>query len=236
MQLLQDFTSDRRAAERAISRIKSGGGTAFYDALMTCIDQYMRNIEGRKAIVVFTDGVDNQLMGSGGQGSRTTFNQLYRRIQESDTIVYTIFLDSEGQFPGSGRNTGGWPGGGGRFPRGGLGLPIPLPLPIPGPTGNPYPGGNERTAYEIARKQLEEIAEQTGGRNYSPQRAEDLSGAYSQVADDLRIQYLLSYASSNQSQDGRWRAIRVEVRDRPEAVVRTRKGYFSRKGTAASSG
>ena len=64
---------------------------------------------------------------------------------------------------------------------------------------------------------------------YSPKRAQDLSGAYSQVADDLRIQYLVSYASTNGEHDGSWRAIRVEVRDHPEAVVRTRKGYFARK-------
>jgi Mg-chelatase subunit ChlD len=66
VQLIQDFTNDRAAAERAINRIQSGGGTAFYDALMTCIDQYMRTVQGRSAIVVFTDGVDNQLEGKLG--------------------------------------------------------------------------------------------------------------------------------------------------------------------------
>jgi len=41
----------------------------------------------------------------------------------------------------------------------------------------------------------------------------------------LRIQYLLSYASSNTGQGNGWRSIRVEIQDHPEAVVRTRRGY-----------
>ncbi len=233
VQLLQDFTSDHAAAEKAINRIRSGGGTAFYDALMTCVDQYMRDVEGRKAIIVFTDGVDNQLYGMRGEGSRTPYSQLYRRIQESDTIIYTIFLDSEGEMMSRGP-IGGPPMG--RYPRrGGIGFPMPIPFPNPGGGypggGGGYPGGgrSEREAYETARQQLEEIAEQTGGRMYSPKRAQDLSNAYSQVADDLRVQYLLNYASSNPDHDGSWRAIRVEVRDHPGAVVRTRKGYYARK-------
>jgi Ca-activated chloride channel homolog len=239
VQLLQDFTSDRNVAAKAISRLHSGGGTAFYDALMTCVDQYMRTVEGRKAIVVFTDGVDNALQGNPGEGSRTPFRELYSRIQEVDTIIYTIFLDSEGQMPAMTRGPMGYPGGGRRYP--GVGrfpfpfpIPSPSPYPTPGPTGSPYPGGgNDRAAYETAREQLESIAEQTGGRMYSPKRAQDLTGVYSEIADDLRIQYLLSYASTNTSEDGGWRAIRVEVNDHPEAVVRTRKGYVKSQNSEA---
>jgi len=227
VQLLQDFTNDRATAEKAINRIRSNGGTAFYDALMTCIDDYMRNVEGRKAIVVFTDGVDNQLEGNPREGSRTPYSQLFRRIQEVDTMIYTIFLNSEGDMMSRGP-IGGYPGGG--YPRR-RGLGFPLPIPGGGYPGGGYPGGgrDERAAYDTAREQLEEIADQTGGRMYSPRRPQDLANAYAQVAGDLRIQYLLSYASSNPERDGSWRAIRVQVRDHPEAVVRTRKGYYAGK-------
>jgi VWFA-related protein len=232
VQLVQNFTNDRAAAEKAIRRIKSGGGTAFYDALMTCLDRYMRGIEGRSAIVVFTDGVDNQLEGRPGQGSRTRYEDLYRRVQESDTIIYTIFLDTEGQVAAARRSPGGYPGGypGGRR-RGGFGLPFPLPIPAPQPTPTPYPRrqADERAIYEEASKQLQEIADETGGRMYTPHKASELSGVYSEIADDLRIQYLLAYNSTNRAQDGRWRQIRVDVQDRPEAVVRARKGYYARK-------
>jgi Ca-activated chloride channel family protein len=232
VQLVQDFTNDRAAAARAINRIQSGGGTAFYDALMTCINQYMRNVEGRSAIVVFTDGVDNQLEGKPGTGSQTTYDELFRRIQEIDTIIYTIFLDTEGQVstvtqrrPGG---IGGWPGGRrGRFPGS-------IPFPIPQPTPNPAPRRqqNQRAIYEEARDQLQEIAEQTGGRMYSPHRIGELSSVYSEIADDLRIQYQLGYNSTNRARDGRWREIRVIVESHPEAEVRTRKGYYARREAA----
>jgi len=185
----------------------------------------MRDIQGRKAIVVFTDGVDNQLFGNRSEGSEATFEELYRRIQEEDTLIYSIFLDSEGQtpmmqppsgpFPGT-RRAGGWP------------LPFPIPFPSPGAYPTPRPSReNEKAAYATARDQLDAIAGQTGGRMYSPHKAKDLSGAYSEVADDLRVQYLLGYTSTNQTQDNRWRAINVEIKGHPEAIVRTRKGYYA---------
>jgi VWFA-related protein len=236
VRLEQNFTNDRAAAEHAIQGIKSGGGTAFYDALMTCLNRYMRGVEGRSAIVVFTDGVDNQLDGHASTGSRTTFDELYRRVQETDTIIYTIFLDTEeevtstmrrptGRMPGG---IGGWPGG----RRGGFPGGFPIPYPSPQPSPAPYPRRQQvdpRAVYAEARQQLSDIAEQTGGRMYSPHKTSELSGVYSQIADDLRIQYLLAYNSTNQAHDGNWREIRVAVDQHPEAVVRTRKGYYARK-------
>ncbi len=240
VELIQNFTNDRTAAERAINRIRSGGGTAFYDALMTCLDRYMRGIEGRSAIVVFTDGVDNQLEGMGG--SMTRYDQLYRRVQEADTMIYTILLDTEGDVMsrapmGRRGGIGGYPGGrrGGRFPGGGFPFPIPFPQPSPSPyptpSPSPYPRSqrNESAAYEEARNQLQEIADQTGGRMYSPHKIDELSGVYSEIADDLRIQYQLAYNSTNLAHDGAWREIRILIDNRPEAVVRTRKGYYARK-------
>ena len=81
-----------------------------------------------------------------------------------------------------------------------------------------------------------EIAEQTGGRMYSPHKIGELSSVYSEIADDLRIQYQLGYNSTNRAHDGQWRKIRVAVSNHPEAVVRTRKGYYARKDREYKSG
>ncbi len=230
VRLAQDFTSDRDAAERAIKRIKSGGGTAFYDALMTSIDKYMAGIQGRNAIVIFTDGLDNQLEGNRESGSRIDFDDLFRRVQEIDTIVYTIFLNTEELSPnfagGSGGTYGvpGWPG----RRRVGFARPFPFPFPplIPIP---PRKHDYEDSLYRKAKEQLTLIADQTGGRIYTPTKIAELSGAYSEIADDLRIQYQLGYNSSNRVHDGKWRTIRVELNGRPDAVIRTRPGYFAGK-------
>ena len=65
---------------------------------------------------------------------------------------------------------------------------------------------------------------------YTPRKIEELAGVYSEIASDLRNRYQLGYNPTNPAQDGRWREIRVKIKDRPEAVVRTRKGYYARKG------
>ncbi len=229
--LVEDFTPDLKAAGKTISRLHSGGGTAFYDALMACVDKYMRNVDGRKAIVVFTDGVDNVLEGNPREGSRTSFRDLFSRLQETDILIYTIFLNSRGKtMAGSGGSVGGPLGGTvpttGPFP-----FPFPRPFPSPRPARLPTrrrsskPLDGEREAYRIAREQLAAIAGLTGGRMYAPLSANDLSSVYSEIADDLRLQYVLTYVSSNPSQSDQWRTIHVDVIGHPEAAVRTRKGY-----------
>jgi VWFA-related protein len=238
--LIQEFTNYRAEVADSISRIKSGGGTAFYDALASCVDEYLAGMEGRSAVVVFTDGVDNQLTG-GSTGSRITFDELFRKIQEIDPIIYTIFLDTEGRVPITQAPTRRPAPGG----TGGLGGIIDIILgggrapPYPGgrvPTGRIPAGRSDHEAYRIARDQLQEIADQTGGRLYSPQRVEDLSGAYSEIADDLRIQYLLGYNSANRTSQRTWHSIAVRIKDRPDAVARTRKGYYSRSERTTSGG
>ena len=216
--LIQQFTNDRRKVAGAISRLRSGGGTAFYDALRTSIRDYMEGIEGRKAIVVFTDGVDNQLTGDDSTGSRTTFHELYRDVQEIDSMIYTIFLDTEEdlRWIRPGKRRGGTLGDIlGDIMKGGT------------PPYSPYHRGRDRFAYEEARRQLRMIADQTGGRMYSPQRISDLLPVYREIAHDLRVQYTLGYNSTNGFRDGRWREVKVQLRQRKDAVVRTRKGYYA---------
>lgn len=80
-------------------------------------------------------------------------------------------------------------------------------------------------AYQVARTQLAQVAEQTGGVLFKAARVEDLEGVYEQVAADLRTLYSLAYYAP----DGRgrgWRQIEVRV-NRPGSQTRTRKGYYA---------
>lgn len=216
--LIQDFTNDRDRLESTLRRIRSGGGTAFYDALERSINEYMNGVEGRKAIVVFSDGVDNRLTHDYSNGSRTSYPDLFRQIQEIDTLIYTIFVDTEGRF---GRTATRGPGGTlgdilGDILRGG---------------GQRRPQGRwgSDPAYEEARRELQEIADQTGGRMYSPRKFEDLGTSYAEIARDLRTQYTLGYHSSDPAADGEWRDVEVEIPGHSDYLVRTRKGYYAPK-------
>ncbi|MGE0816608.1 MAG: VWA domain-containing protein [Vicinamibacterales bacterium] len=73
---------------------------------------------------------------------------------------------------------------------------------------------------------LRHLAEDTGGRAFFPQRAEDLAGIYGVIADELASQYVLGYASTNLKRDGAWRRLTVLV-NRPGASARTKRGYYA---------
>jgi VWFA-related protein len=73
---------------------------------------------------------------------------------------------------------------------------------------------------------LRQLAQETGGRAFFPQRAEDLAGIYGVIADELASQYVLGYASTNQKRDGAWRRLNVQV-NRQGTTARTKRGYFA---------
>ena len=81
--------------------------------------------------------------------------------------------------------------------------------------------------YKTARRQLDQLAEGSGGTLFRADRVEDLEGVYRKVVAELRTLYSLSYYAPPGTGAGRqWRAVRVKVA-RPEAVASTRPGYFN---------
>ena len=181
---------------------------------MTCIQYYFRGITGRTAIVVFTDGVDNQLEGPNSEGSHSDFSRLYRRIQEVEPIIYLIFLDTRTQTPVFRKAS---------FSRQDL-QQRQWPLPRKKPQQKKP---SQAEVYAKAQEQLHQIADQTGGRMYYLTSIQDLPKIYSEIVEDLRIQYLLAYTPNHHTVDGKWHEIRVQVKSHPEAAVRTRKGYYA---------
>jgi VWFA-related protein len=99
-------------------------------------------------------------------------------------------------------------------------IPIYLDTEIPGPP--PF-----RRMYENARKTLALLAEESGGAYYTARRVEDLNGVYEQVLNDLGKVYSLGYRPTNGKHDGSWRALKIEIPDRPDLTVRARPGYYA---------
>jgi Mg-chelatase subunit ChlD len=123
---LVEATNDRNALRNAIRRTEPGSGTRLYDAVDQVINQSLNRIEGRKAIVLFTDGVDTT-------SKHATYESTVRDAEELDALIYPVeydtYSDMGGGWPGSGGSRrGGRGGGGGGYP-GGNG-------------GGGYPGGN----------------------------------------------------------------------------------------------
>ncbi len=103
---------------------RAGGGTDLYDAVALGSDDMMKKQQGRKALIILSDGVDT--------GSRLTLTDAIESAQRADTLVYSVrFYDKDSNqqrspvsfgAPGMGRGRrggGGFPGGGGGGGRGG---------------------------------------------------------------------------------------------------------------------
>jgi len=145
------FTSDRRELQMAINRAKPGEGTKLYDAVRVAIGSLSR-IDGRKAIVIFTDGVD-------WQSDDTSAKNNFDAIEESGILVFPIRFDTRADTEEMLRNQremvgetdlGAIFGGPNSRPRRGT-----TPTTVPGDGGTPVPTG--RSADDPYRLPIPEI-------------------------------------------------------------------------------
>jgi Ca-activated chloride channel family protein len=210
--LQQDWTTDRRAISRAMQRVEPDGGTAMYDAIADALPIASSGRHEKKAILLISDGND--------RNSTITVNELRQAIRESEVLVYALGVDSlERSMPQTGP------------PRRPPQLPIPIPFPIPGGGGRRYPQifggpyGNQGADERVNADALRRITDDTGGRTEIVRGFRNLDEATERIADELSKQYYLGYASTR-PKDGRWHAIRVDVRDR-KLTVRARRGYVA---------
>jgi VWFA-related protein len=72
---------------------------------------------------------------------------------------------------------------------------------------------------------LKTLADETGGRSFFVEKAEELGPVYSAIQKELRSRYLLAYQSTNASREMRFRAVEVQV-DRPGLEAKTMRGYY----------
>jgi VWFA-related protein len=89
-------------------------------------------------------------------------------------------------------------------------------------------GAEEPASAARAKKQLDELTGQTGGRSWFPNDVAEIANITPEIAHEIRNQYILAYTPTNLAADGTFRKVRVEV-DVPAAVVRTRTGYYAPK-------
>ena len=192
------------------------GGTQLYDAIYLASEEVMKHKDGRKALVVFSDGVD--------RGSKDTMNDAIDAADRANVVIYTIYFkgqerDSNYGFPGNNRHGGmGYPGGGGGYPGGGGGYP----------GGGQGRGGDSKPAVD-GKKIMAQIADRTGGHAYEAKKREDLDAIYKLIAEELRNQYLLTYTPDKVDNDGGYHKVLVKA-SKSDLTVTTRQGYYAPGG------
>lgn len=203
--ILTEPTTDRPKIYRAINKANFGGNTSLYDAVATSLGRRLDKIEGKKAIVLFTDGVDTS--------SRwASYNSTLADADEADAMIFPIyyntFFQNRGITSGNGPMTGN------------------PSINIPGTMGGSVPKGMRSEDYVQGRQYLNDLADLTGGKVFRPESTPGgLSAAFRGIAEELRRQYNIGYHPSEIGENGERKQIRVRV-NRPNLIIRARDSYI----------
>lgn len=218
--LLTEVTNDLNIIETVIEEnVNSGNSTRLYDAVDLTIKERLNKIKGRKAIVLFTDGVDTS-------SQQATYQSTLREVEELDALIYPIQYDTTDylraiQAAGSGSVTVT------TTRRGIFGTTTTQQTyNVPVNSGVPLPGST-KADYDRADQYLHALADKTGGRLYQANDNAQLAQAFTRIAEELRRQYSLGYypKTDNLESSGR-REIKVRVRQ-PNLAVKARDSYVT---------
>lgn len=195
--VLTEMTNDRQKIYKAIRRADFGDGTSLYDAVEFSLRKRLSKIEGRKAIVLFTDGVDTT-------SYKANYDSTIIEAEEAEAMIFPIYYNTFFD------NRGG----------------ISSPFPFPGQGGILSGRGNSAEDYALGKKYLEDLAGATGGRVFRPEATPGgLTRAFEGIAEELRRQYNIGYYPQKEGKAGERRQIKVRV-NRPNLVVRARDSYI----------
>lgn len=217
--MLCEATSDRKEIYRAIKSTKIGDGTGLYEAVDLVINNRLRPIDGRKAVILFTDGVDTT-------SRRANDLSNLADAMELDALIYPIRYDTFADV---------------QRMRSGTIVAKPPPISVPAETPDPFPisipkivgatPGSEGTTqeeYRRAEEYLDGLAQNTGGRVYPATTLGKLTEAYARIASELREFYSIGYYPNEDRFVGKRTTLKIKV-DREGVVVRSRETRIVRK-------
>jgi len=248
--VLSSVTNNRYELKDAIQRAEFGDGTSLYDAVDDVIYRRLSQVQGRKAVVLFTDGVDTM-------SKRATYDSTVAATQEVDALFYTIWYDTShdddnGGWYGNrnGRGNGrGNRGGRGNYPRDDDDMSIGDIMDsvifggrnrggngrrgqggnYPRNRGGNAPGNGTQQDYAKGKQYLLTLSSNTGGRNFEALSMNNVDAAFAGIAEELRRQYTVGYYPENVGKIGDRRQIKIRVA-RPNVVVRAKNSYIIGQG------
>lgn len=176
------------------------GGTALFDAVYLASHDLMQKQQGRKALILLTDGEDN--------GSKVPITEAIASTQRADTLGYSVRIADERSaynpgFGGPGMGRHGGMGGGG------WGRPGPMP----------------RQNRPDGKKILQQISKETGGAYFEVSKKKTVEAIYGEIEEELRNQYSIGYTSDRASTDDQFRTIQLRAKQKG-LVVQARSGYY----------
>ena len=231
VELLQDLTSSRQKLQAALGllqtpqrsqesgdsssdsnpgshrRFGGGGGTLLYDAVYLASNEMMKKQQGRKALIVLSDGVD--------RGSKETLASAVEAAQRADTLVYSVLFADEQGYGG-----GGGYGGRGMGGMGGMGR---------------HGGGRGRYPQQArpdGKKILQQISKATGARLFEVSKKQPIEQIFDRIQEELRNQYSLGYTPDRADAGAGYHKIRLMTKQK-DLTVQARDGYYAQPQSPA---
>jgi Ca-activated chloride channel family protein len=223
-------TNDRKEIYRALRSTKIDTGTSIYEAVDLVMNSLTRSVSGRKAIILFSDGVDTT-------SRRVNDMSNISDAIEFDALIYPIRYDTYQDVQDMKNHS--------------TARPIIVP-PVNNPTkprqspsdvilstikntaadsaaGTPNPEGTSKEDYEKAAQYMQQLADRTGGRLYDASSTTNLADAYRKIASELREFYSIGYyPKSDRTTGGKPATVKIKV-DREGLAVRSREQFITRK-------
>jgi len=193
-----DWTENKRAARKALRKVEPGLRTALYDAMFMASNDQLKGVDGRKAIILLTDGLNNQ--------SSIGFPEASLSITQSQASLYivakTAIVRKE--------------------------APKQRRVAILADIYKRMFGSEEDYIEEFFRKresELSALAERTGGRAFFPSDYDHIRDSYDEVARELKSKYFLTYVSSRGRTPNSYNRISLEYLP-PFTRLVYRQGYY----------
>ena len=198
VRLIQDWTEDMKKVRRKLGEIRSGLRTALYDAMYLAADEQLKDIEGRKAIILLTDCLNNQ--------SLVDFQDASLRIIQSQASLYVVSKTSMVRNDAK------------REPRVIMLNDIYKKL---------FGEGQDYIDEFFNRKEQEmkDLADKTGGRCFFPEDYDQIKDNYSEIAQEMKTKYYLTYVSNQNLLPDSYHEISIEYLE-PYSKINYRKGYY----------
>jgi len=216
-------TSDRKELYTAIYKTNFGSGTSLYEAVSAVAGLEQMKATGRKAMVIFTDGVDTT-------SRMASYQSTMDQTEEIDALIYPIRYDTQERGrTGSGnapaaidltklmRDTGG----------------VVIPPGVIASVGR----GGSSAEYERGARYLQTLADNSGGRLFEADTTVNLETSFAGIAEELRRQYSIGYYPEKTGEPGERRSIKIQIVAKPGVVVRAKRNYVvKRQRTTTDTG
>jgi Ca-activated chloride channel family protein len=204
VRLQSDFSIDRKKNERGIKMTRTGESTVLYEAVWLALEQVLKPVTERKALVLFTDGVDTR-------SRDASMKETLDLSKETEATIYCVYYNTE-QRSATGLTID-------------PGSPSIILSPFPRTTNRTRTGSTPEEAMR-GRAYLKDLADNSGGLVLDGNK--NLGETFSEIAKELSSQYRIDYYPTNTEKDSKFRKVKIKMKN-PDFRVRTRKGYYAKR-------